>query len=144
MLIPDIQWREQYTSASLNRKLAGIIEPGIYEGFTVEPVAGENLKLAVVVDGGVAVVERDGYSITVHGSGDNEVVDTHTSGTGYIVIEVFYDISKTTTATLKALRTPLSHHCVLAKYTIVNGVAVLANSVYPYSRDAIIDCGGIE
>ena len=139
MLIPDIQWREQYTSAALNRKFAGIIEPGIYEGFTVSSVSGGPLKFSIDVDGGVAVVERDGYSITVRGSGSAEIVSALSTGTSYAVIEVFYDISQTTTATLKVVASPSSHHCVLAKFSVSNGVATLQT----YNRDILIDCGAI-
>lgn len=141
MLTPDIQWREQYTSAALNRKFSGVTPPGVYAGFTITPVAGQNLKFKVNVNGGVAVVERDGYSITVHGSGIDEEVTAAATGTSYAVIEVFYGVSQTTTATLKVVTTKSAHHCVLGKFIVTNGVAKLvANS----ADNATIDCGEIQ
>jgi hypothetical protein len=41
----DVGWREAYTSAGLNRKLAGVLQTGVYWGFEVVPATGMNIKI---------------------------------------------------------------------------------------------------
>ncbi|WP_165177965.1 hypothetical protein [Desulfovibrio sp. ZJ369] len=61
-----VKFGEEYTSHALNRKLAGVLMPGVYWGFVVEPGGGMALRIRHDEDrdGSVSVVERGGYSIT--------------------------------------------------------------------------------
>lgn len=86
-----IRWREQYVSAALNEKFAGIIPPGIYKGFRLAP-SGVPMTVSVVHGpdaSSVAVVERNGYSLTVamHGTGDMEIP---APGTWAVCIDAYY------------------------------------------------------
>ena len=41
----DVAYGESYTSAALNKKLAGILQTGVYWGFEVVPATGMNVKI---------------------------------------------------------------------------------------------------
>ena len=63
-----VRWGEQYVSSALNRKVAGVLNPGIYHGFVVTPGVGLQVRVDNDPDDypySVAVVERDVWSITV-------------------------------------------------------------------------------
>ena len=67
VLRQSVRWGEEYVSRGLNIKFAGVIPPGIYRGFHLAPYN----QGALLVEHGpdcqqsVAVVERDGYSLSV-------------------------------------------------------------------------------
>lgn len=97
MLIPDISWREQYASAALNRKLFGVIPVGVYRGFVV--TENGNGTVTVNTTNSVAVVETDGYSLTVRGDGTPETLPVP-DGDWVLVLRGSYTIGGTTTAQL--------------------------------------------
>lgn len=127
-LIADIKWREQYASSALNRKLAGVVDPGIYWGFVLAPGGGMNVR----VYGGeepdypvsVAVAERDGYSVTVRLDTD-EVVAIAGPGQWHLVLEVSYIVGQETSVALKAVPTPAAHHVVLGIVEVPEGAAAI-------------------
>ena len=123
MLHPDIQWREQYTSASLNRKLAGIIPTGVYRGFAVT----ENGNNTVTVDtlNGVAVCESNGYSLTVRGDGTPETL-TVPDGGWKIVIRGSYAIGGPTTAVLMVVADDQPGDALVASARTENNVTQVA------------------
>jgi hypothetical protein len=128
-LTVDIKWREQYASSALNRKLAGVVDPGIYWGFAVEPGGGLNVRVYEGADPdypvSVAVVERDGYSMTVRLDTD-ETVAILSHGTWYVVLEGSYIVGQDTSAALKAVPAPAAHHVVLAKVVVPEGATEIA------------------
>lgn len=51
-LVSDVQFREPYSSAAINRKLRGLALPGIYSGFNPTPGTGLNVLISSGDDGG--------------------------------------------------------------------------------------------
>lgn len=123
MLHPDIQWREQYASAALNRKFAGIIPTGVYRGFTVT----ENGDNTVTVDtlNGVAVCESNGYSLTVRGDGTPEVL-TVPEGGWKIVIRGSYSVGGITTAAFAVVADEQPGDALVASARTTNNVVEAA------------------
>ncbi|HAT3959728.1 TPA: hypothetical protein I9Y37_001866 [Citrobacter freundii] len=65
-LLADLQYLEPYSSGGLNRKMLGIILPGIFRGFDVTPGTGLNILISSKADGtGAACIEVNGYQVTV-------------------------------------------------------------------------------
>ncbi|MEB2478210.1 pyocin knob domain-containing protein [Citrobacter freundii] len=65
-LLADLQYLEPYSSGGLNRKMLGIILPGIFRGFNVTPGTGLNIVISSTADGtGAACIEVNGYQVTV-------------------------------------------------------------------------------
>lgn len=110
----DIQWREQYTSHALNRKFAGVIPAGIYRGFDAVAftdgtvIVGRNDQEA-----GVAVMEVNGYSVTVRLEGRETV--RVTSDRPYVVIDANYAIGVQTIGRIIAVAEPEPHQLVVCK-----------------------------
>lgn len=70
-LMADMQYMEPYSSSALNRKMLGIILPGVFRGFDVKPGAGLNIVISSTADGtGAACIEVGGYQITVQQTAD--------------------------------------------------------------------------
>lgn len=112
MLQADIQWREQYVSHALNRKFAGVIPTGIYQGFTCQ--ANDYGLTVGDADGeNTAVVEVNGYSITIRMT-EPESVAPSTSAP-YVVIDAYYGMGVATRASLKAVAEPAAGQLVLCK-----------------------------
>lgn len=118
-LYQSVRWGEEYTSRALNRKFAGIVAPGVYHGFTVSP--GGNMAVLVGHDPdyarSVAVVERDGYSLTLILE-DPVTVPIPAAGTWRICIEAFYSPSQQGYQQVVARETAEPHHVVLATVTV--------------------------
>ncbi len=122
-----IKWREPYVSEGLNRKLSGVILPGVYHGFVVTPSSG--LTLAINPDAthhpnSVAIIERDGYSITL--IDDDETLYTIPSGSSgefFLVLEASYQVGGGGSQSYRLL--PIDqvedYYVVLAKLTIPAG-----------------------
>lgn len=112
-LQPDIQWREAYVSHALNRKLAGILPVGIYEGFAcaIDPSG----VVTVGTEGamGLAVAEYGEYSITVRMMGTDTV--TAEPDKPYIVLSAVYIMGEPTTAKVCAVAELQDHHVLLGK-----------------------------
>ncbi|WP_345870289.1 hypothetical protein [Shewanella algae] len=64
-LLADIQAFEPYASSALNRKLRGIINPGIYHGFDVVPGEGLAVLIQSPGDSAAAVEVGESYLLTV-------------------------------------------------------------------------------
>lgn len=60
-LVSDLQFNEPYSSAALNRKFRGIVNPGFYGGFLPSPAGGLNLKNFIREEGGTASINIDKY-----------------------------------------------------------------------------------
>lgn len=120
VLRQSVRWGEEYTSRALNIKFAGIFKTGVYHGFDVK----KSGPTSVLVDHGgdpygrsVAVVERDGYSLTIN-MDDPGIVEIPAQGEWYICIEAFYAPTHQGYQRIVARATPESHHIVLAKATL--------------------------
>ncbi|MBE6441332.1 MAG: hypothetical protein E7022_03235 [Desulfovibrio desulfuricans] len=119
VLRQSVRFGERYVSSALNRKLAGILSPGVYRGFVVKP-GGAGKVLVTHEDGSsrsVAVVERDGYSLTVT-MDDPGYVEIPASGTWHIVIEAFYVETQPGYQRIVAREKLNDHHILLATVTV--------------------------
>ncbi|HBM2815723.1 TPA: tail fiber protein [Enterobacter hormaechei subsp. xiangfangensis] len=75
-LMADVQYLEPYGSSALNRKMAGIIHPGIFQGFDVVPgTTGVSVKITStgVNQGAASVNVAGGYQVTIQQYQDVEV-----------------------------------------------------------------------
>lgn len=87
----NVRWGESYVSHGLNRKFFGLIRPGIYRGYWLKPGPAQHVFVDNDEDrlSSMAVVERDGYNLTITMDG-NGYVRIPTAGHWYICIEAFY------------------------------------------------------
>ena len=131
----DIFYGESYTSAALNRKLAGVLPAGVIWGFEVTPASGRQVKIWPGPDPdyplNVVVVERNGYSLTGRAEGEY-LLPVPAGFAGYVVIEVLYDHQVTSTA-IKLAETPLESHVVLAKLHVPQNAATMLPSYIRYT-----------
>ncbi|HAV1601594.1 TPA: tail fiber protein [Enterobacter hormaechei subsp. xiangfangensis] len=108
-LMADVQYLEPYGSGALNRKMLGIILPGVFRGFDVKPGTGLNVVVTSTAYGsGAACIEVNGYQITVQQF--NDVTIAIPKGqTTVIALEANYGQGQLTrqvssTATLEAAK----------------------------------------
>lgn len=70
-LVSDVQFREPYSSAAINRKLRGLALPGIYSGFSPSPGAGLNLLISSGNDSGTCSFNiGTAYQLSAHQQAD--------------------------------------------------------------------------
>ena len=116
ILRQSVKFGERYVSSALNKKLAGILGAGVYHGFVVKP--GGYGKVLVThednYDKSVAVVERNGYNLTIT-MDDPGYVTLPSNGTFFICLEAYYSETETGYQRIVARETVESHHVVLAK-----------------------------
>ncbi len=116
LLRQSVRWGEEYVSRALNVKMAGIVKPGVYHGFVLKPGG----TMAVLIDHesdyprSVAVVERDGYSLTVV-MDDPGIVRIPATGTWFVCIEAFYAPTQQGYQRIVVREQPEPHHVVLGK-----------------------------
>lgn len=129
MLQSFVQWKERYASFGLNRKLAGVLTPGVYEGFELSPGGGMNLLISAAEDypASVAVIEREGYSVTVR-MDSSASIPVPSAGTWYPVIEAYYTPGQETHQQLKVVATPEEHHVVLGRVVVPSGATEIETS----------------
>lgn len=138
-VIADTQYLEANTSESLNRKLCGIVDAGIYRGFT--PLIVGNTMTVNITSGqeyGVCMVERDGYLLTVRQQHDHVV--SVPVGRSYIVVEALYQHGLITNqidyrsaykaADIKVVEYGKlqAHHIILAEFNVPQGTTELNDS----------------
>jgi hypothetical protein len=130
----DVAYGESYTSAALNKKLAGILQTGVYWGFEVVPATGRQIKIYPGDDPdypkNVVVVERNGYSLTGTSEGEY-LLDVPAGFNGYVVAEIQYDLQMTYSA-VRLVETPLESHVILAKLTVPANAAVILPAYIDY------------
>lgn len=134
-LTQSVRWGENYVSCALNAKFAGVIRPGIYRGFILKSAG----VMAVRVDHGdacrsVAVVERDGYSITVimHDGGEIKIP---MRGTWHICIEAYYTTQQQGYQRIIARQSLEPHHVVIGTVTVnENGVEITPDMISAEER----------
>lgn len=139
MLTPDVRWAEQYVSAGLNRKFAGVLPAGVYWGYEVDAPGGMLVRIWPGEDpdyaDSVALVDRDGYSLTVRQSGEDTVDLTGRAGsTVSIVLEALYAPNQDTVTSLQAVTTPADHHVILAKVTIPAGATAVTSDMITFTE----------
>ena len=126
VLQQNVRWGENYVSHGLNKKLAGIVAPGIYRGFYLKP-AGPMEVLVTHAEGeseSVAVVERDGYSLTVSMAGSG-CVPIPSFGEWFICIEAWYSPSDPGYQRIVARKEREPHHVSLGRVIVTqDGVSL--------------------
>nr|WP_233503900.1 hypothetical protein [Pseudocitrobacter sp. RIT 415] len=95
-LVSDVQFREPYSSGALNRKFRGIVNPGIYGGFTPSPAGGLTLQITSDSEGGTASINIDKYyQLTVRQQAGVSL--SLTAGkTSIVVLEATYVVGQET------------------------------------------------
>jgi hypothetical protein len=130
----DIAYGESYTSAALNKKLAGILPTGVYWGFEVVPATGRQVKIYPGANPdypkNVVIVERNGYSLT--GTSEGEYLLPVPAGfNGYVVVEIQYD-HQLTYSSVRLAETPLESHVVLARLSVPANAATILPAYIDY------------
>lgn len=123
MLSSFVKYKERYASFALNRKMAGVLTPGVYQGFEILPDTGMNVLISASHDdypASVAVIEREGYSVTLR-MDSSEILPVAGPGTWYPVLESYYTPGQDTYQQLKIVATPEPHHVVLGTITVPDG-----------------------
>ena len=136
----SVKFGARYTSQALNKKLSGVIPPGIYHGFKLKPGVGRSILVCKDDDypaGSVAVVDRDGYSITVTMKDDTQFEVPAGAGELYVVIQAAY-IPETEGYQNIVFRntTPEDHHVVLGKVSVTaDTVQIVEDMIAEEDRD---------
>lgn len=144
-LAQQIKWKEVYASVALNRKLSGVILPGIYRGFFVSPHSGMTVAVSPNVAQhplSVAVVERGGFNFTVTSDAVEEfTIPNGTEGQFFLCLDAqyisggggFQDL------VLVAESSVAGHHVVLARLTIPSGTTeITADMISEHGRTMAI------
>lgn len=133
ILRQSVRWGENYVSSALNVKLAGIIPVGVYHGFVVKPAGDMAVSIGHEDDyeRSVAVVERDGYSLTVV-MDDPGTVQIPAPGQWFICIEAYYSPAKQGYQRIVARQEVADHHVVLASVSVEAGVTAITPSMIDY------------
>lgn len=113
-LVADISWRERYVSHALNRKFAGVIPTGIYQGFDCTADASGNVTVGIAGAYNTAVAEVGGYSVTIR-MDEPEVVKASGSEP-YVVLSHYYAVGAPTRVSVKAVSAPESGQIVLCHF----------------------------
>jgi hypothetical protein len=120
----SVKFGERYTSEALNRKVSGVLSAGVYYGFNIAPGGGRFIQLEKDEDfpgASVAVVERDGFSITVYAK-DVELVEVPAMiGSVYVCIQAVYLPEQQGYQEIVFRTAPEDHHIVLGKLTLIEG-----------------------
>lgn len=132
----DTCYGESYTSASLNKKLAGVLPTGVYWGFEVVPATGMQVKVYPGPNPdypkNVAVAERNGYSLT--GTSEGELLVPLPAGfRGLLVLEMDYDHQVTRSA-VRLVETAAEHHIILAGLNVPEGATEISADMISYDR----------
>lgn len=95
-LVSDVQFREPFSSAAINRKLRGLALPGIYSGFIPSPGTGLNLLISSGDDSGTCSFNiGTSYQLSAHQQAD--VTLSMTAGTAVLVaLQVTYALGTET------------------------------------------------
>ena len=120
-LVQSVMFGERYVSSALNRKLSGILGAGVYHGFVVKPGGAGRVLIAHEDDypRSVAVVERNGYSLTLV-LNDPVYVELPAPGTWNIVLEALYIESEPGYQRIVAREQVEEHHVLLGTVTVTS------------------------
>jgi hypothetical protein len=130
ILSQHVKWREQYVSAALNKKFSGVTEPGVYYGYELSPGGGMSIMVSPGEDHpeSVAVVERDGYSITVS-SVDPGTAIVPSTGDYYVCLEAYYNPTDEGYQQIVFRGAPEDHHVILGRVSIPAGTTEITEAM---------------
>jgi len=104
--MPDsfVQWKAPYGSAQLNRKFDKVVPSGVYQGYVVSVAGSDTVDVSPPASGpSVALVERNGYQLTVRESATLTLTVPGADGLYHVVVEIDYTVGQTTTSQLKVV-----------------------------------------
>jgi len=135
---PFVEWEEQYGSAALNQKFVGIISPGVYLGYDVS-LSGtpDSVDVSTPTSGrSVAVVQRDGFSITVVEESAVTLEVPATNQLYHVVVEAQYQMGQATTSQLKVVADgdEASHHVIVGSIERSGGTLQQPTETYREDR----------
>lgn len=136
-LVADVQYHEPYSSAAINRKFRGILNPGFYSGFDPQPGGGLSLLItsadSTEATGTASVDIGDYYQVTVRQQLD--VTLTLSAGVSYaIILKAVYEQGTDTYQVNSSSATQAAQ--VYAKtytdsYTLSDGELLICTVVIP-------------
>lgn len=142
-LVADVQYHEPYSSAAINRKFRGILNPGFYSGFDPQPGGGLNLLItsadSTETTGTASVDIGDYYQISVRQQQD--VTLTLSAGVSYaIILKAVYEQGTDTYQVNSSSATQAAQ--IYAKtytdgYTLSDGELLICTVVIPAGSTAI-------
>ncbi|WFQ78110.1 hypothetical protein PXH59_00235 (plasmid) [Xenorhabdus sp. SF857] len=115
----DTAWRENYSGASMNQKLHGLLPKGVYAGFVVKPKNGLNVEITGNGEQSIAVLEVGNYSLTARMPGHIAKQLTLTPGkTQFVVLEAQYAINQASAVGIYVRDIVPANGVMLAKVTL--------------------------
>lgn len=127
----DTAWRENYSGASMNRKLCGMLPKGVYAGFVVRPKTGLTVEITGNGEESYASLETNGFQLKASMPDDITKQVTLSAGkTQYVVLEAQYAMHQASTIGIYVRDTVPSNAIMLAKVTLPAGAtSVPASSI---------------
>ena len=128
----DTAWRENYSGASMNQKLQGVLNAGIYSGFKVTPKSGLTVEISGLGDPNIAIVEVDSYSLTARMPVTVKKQLVAIAGKKqHVVLDVVYAKQQETTVNLRIndADTLSDHHVVVATLDIPAGATTVTSDM---------------
>lgn len=114
----DTAWRENYSGASMNQKLHGLLPKGVYSGFEVKPKSGLTVEVSGK-DMNVAVIEVGTYSLTARMPQHvSKVVELKKGKTQYVVLEAQYALHQSTSVGIFVRDSVPENGVMLAKVSL--------------------------
>ncbi|EOW9480326.1 hypothetical protein ACOCG1_003397 [Vibrio cholerae] len=124
----DTAWRENFSGASMNRKLHGLLSTGVYAGFKVKPKSGLAVEISSTEES-IAVLEVGSYSLTARMPATVKKQLTLTAGkTQYVVLEAQYAMNQTSTVGIFVRDAVPANGIMLAKVTLPTGATSISTS----------------
>ncbi|WP_163836756.1 tail fiber domain-containing protein [Spartinivicinus ruber] len=133
----DTAWRENYSGATINRKLAGVLPAGIYSGFhvTIDQSAPFQVLVGDTTAESIAVIETQGYSLTARMPAGMQKALTITPGeTLHVVLAVDYQLNQVSTVELMVTPTLTPNSVVLATLQVPSDAEALTPTMLDVSR----------
>ncbi|MCD9516411.1 hypothetical protein [Photobacterium carnosum] len=131
----DTAWRENYSGASMNQKLHGIVNKGVYSGFKVTPTSGLSVEISGLGDQNIAIIEVGTYSLTARMPklSKKQLGVVATGTVQYVVLEAMYARYQESTVKLLVKETINSDHVVIATLNVPLGATRLTSEMITHT-----------
>jgi hypothetical protein len=131
--MPDVftQWKEAYASHAINRKWSQVFPSGVRQGFWLSVTGTDEVTVGTSNPDGstdptnVALIERDGYHLTVREETPTTLSVPGADALYHVVVEADYAIGQTTTSQVKIVQdgNEAGHHVIVG--SVVRGGGTL-------------------
>lgn len=126
----DTAWRENYSGASMNQKLHGIVNKGVYSGFKVTPTSSLSVEISGLGDQNIAIIEVGTYSLTARmPKSSKKQLGVVAGKVQYVVLEATYARYQESTVKLLIKETINSDHLVIATLNVPLGTTRLTSEM---------------